>query len=178
MGPDRGTAARAPAALRLRRARFEDVPGVLRLIERAVERGCRNHYNPAQRRAVFLGYAQSLFIEVLERFDTVVAEAGPKARPVAMAQLDPVEQRLRALFVDDEAQGAGVGHWLLEHVAERARLRGCTRLHGAMSLNAVPFYTSAGFYRCAGAHRLQSAGIYVPVLPMERTLRRLPVSDS
>src|SRR3954462_15804422 len=64
------------ASLHLRRARFEDVPALLRLIAGAIERGCRQHYDAHQRRAVFLGYAGSLFVDVIGPYDTVVAESG------------------------------------------------------------------------------------------------------
>ena len=60
-----GSAARLPSSLEIRAIRFEDVPEVLRLIHRAVERGCRHHYDPAQRGAVTVSYAQNLFVESL-----------------------------------------------------------------------------------------------------------------
>src|SRR6185436_9709808 len=75
------------APLCLRRARFEDVSAVLRLIDEAVEHGCREHYGPAQRRAVFLTYAESLFVDVVSPFDTIVAER--QKRILGLAQLDP-----------------------------------------------------------------------------------------
>ena len=61
-----------------RLARFEDVPGILRLIERAIEHGCRDHYDERQRRAVFVAHASSLFIEALDPFATMVAEIGAR----------------------------------------------------------------------------------------------------
>jgi hypothetical protein len=38
----------SPRSLTVRRARFDDVPGLLRLMERAIETGCRPHYRPEQ----------------------------------------------------------------------------------------------------------------------------------
>src|SRR4051812_15413970 len=133
----------APSALRMRRARFEEVGDILRLVRRAVEHGCREHYRRAQRREVLWSYVSSLYVDVLGPSETVVAELD--ARLVGMAQLDPAIGRLRALFVDAPFQARGVGHALLAEIERRAISRGCTRLHGAMSLNAVPFYTRAGF---------------------------------
>lgn len=157
----------SPAPLtRLRVARFEDIPAVVRLIERAIERGCRRHYGPVERRAVFAGYAGSAFVEVLSPFETFVAETETGVL-VAFAQLDPSSGRLRALFVDGAAQGRGVGRATLAHVMARAAARGCRRVHGAMSLNAVPFYETAGFRRCAGREHLWSADIAIAVTPME-----------
>jgi GNAT superfamily N-acetyltransferase len=153
---------------RVRRTRFEEVPEVLRLIERAIERGCGDHYSAAQRRAVFLGYAQTLFLEVMMPFDTVVAEVA--GRIVGAAQLDLSDGRLRALFVESGNQGHGHGRELLAWVERRARARRLPRLHGAMSLNAVPFYAHAGFQPCSGNRLLTHGRENVPVLPMEKKL--------
>jgi GNAT superfamily N-acetyltransferase len=152
----------------LRFARFEDVPGVLRLVERAIERGCRGHYGPAERHAVYASYAQSAFVDVLGGFETFVAET-PDGAMTAFAQLDASAGRLRALFVDAGAQGRGVGRAMLAHVIERASARGNARVHGAMSLNAVPFYERSGFRRCAGRDQLWTQGIAIKVVPMERS---------
>jgi putative acetyltransferase len=157
---------RAGAAWRVRRARFEDVPAVLRLIERAIERGCAGHYGPPQRRAVYLGYAQSLFLEVMLPYDTVVAEVA--GQMVGAAQLDLGEGRLRALFVDDGHQGRGYGRQLLGWAEGRARERRLGRLHGAMSLNAVPFYARAGYQPCGGNRLITHGRETVPVVPMEK----------
>jgi putative acetyltransferase len=153
---------------RVRRAHFEDGPALLRLIERAVERGCANHYRPAQRRAVFLSYAQSLFVDLLGPAETVVGERD--GRIVAVAQLAPAMSRLSALFVDASEQGQGHGQALLEWVKRRALQHGLSHLVGAMSLNAVGFYARAGFRPATGRRHLVHLGIIVPVLPMELVL--------
>jgi GNAT superfamily N-acetyltransferase len=152
----------------VRRARFEDAPELLRLIERAVEAGCARDYRPAQRRAVFLSYAETLFLDILGPAETFVAEAA--GRPIGMAQLRVDTGRLSALFVDRDLQGHGVGYALLGWVLAHATKRRLRRVHGAMSLNAVPFYARAGFQPCAGRRQLIHQGVVVPVLPMERFL--------
>jgi GNAT superfamily N-acetyltransferase len=152
----------------LRPVRFEDVSAVLGLIHAAVEHGCRDYYDRAQRAAVFASYAHSLFIDVLGPFETVAVEAN--GRLVAFAQVDPESDRLRALFVEAELQHRGLGRALLEEIERRAIGRGARRLHGAMSLNAIPFYLRAGFRPCGGAERLIAAGVSVPVLRMEKGL--------
>ena len=55
----------APERLCVRPARFEDGGALLRMIESALEAGCRDSYSPAQRRAVFLTYAETLFVDLV-----------------------------------------------------------------------------------------------------------------
>jgi GNAT superfamily N-acetyltransferase len=156
------------APWRVRRASFEDVPASLRLIERAVEQGCAQHYRPAQRRAVFLSYAQCLFVDVLGPAETFVAEINGVISGVA--QLQPGPGRLSALFIDAVGQGQGHGQALLAWIEARAVQAGLPSIHGAMSLNAVSFYTRAGYHLCTGRRELVHGGIAVPVLPMEKFL--------
>jgi GNAT superfamily N-acetyltransferase len=163
---------RCPPDLQMRSMRFDEVPEVLRLVERAVERGCRNHYDPRQRAAVCAAYAGALFVEALGPFETVVVEQ--QGRVIAIAQLDPSHDRLRALFVDAGCQQRGVGRALLSDIEDRARRRRRTRLDGAMALNAVGFYLRAGFLPCGGPEHLGSASVSVPVQRMEKHLRGKP----
>jgi N-acetylglutamate synthase-like GNAT family acetyltransferase len=156
-----------PESVVMRAARFEDVPAILRLIDRAVDRGCARDYDLAQRRAVFLSYGRHLFIETLERFELIAADRDGTL--VGAAQLDPADGRLRALFVDGPWQGRGLGAALLAEIETRAARHRLPRLHGAMSLNAVPFYTRQGFRPCAGPTQL-TGRIVVPVVPMEKRL--------
>jgi GNAT superfamily N-acetyltransferase len=155
--------------LSVRTARFEDVAAILRLVEEAIETGCRNHYDPVQRRAVFLGYAANMFVDVLGPFETVTGELGGAL--AAVAQLDVGRGGLRALFVGGAFQGQGIGRALLDHVEARARAAGCRQLGGAMSLNAVPFYTRAGYRQSDDPERLLTAGVRVPVVRMAKSLR-------
>jgi GNAT superfamily N-acetyltransferase len=174
-----GQAAKLPSSLEVRAIRFEEVSATLDLIRRAVECGCRSHYAPAERSAVFASYAQNLFVEALGPYDTIAAvdrnppdpPDPPGGRLIGFAQLDPTASRLRALFVDGDLQQRGVGTALLAEIERRARGRGLTRLHGAMALNAVPFYLRAGFRPCPGPERLVASGVSVPVLRMEKDLR-------
>jgi putative acetyltransferase len=158
--------------LSVRATRFEEVSAVLRLIESAIGHGCRDHYDAAQRRAVYLGYASNLFVDALGPFETLAADMG--GRLAAVAQLDLAAGTLRALFVNAALQGQGIGCALLAAAEARARAAKCSRLRGAMSLNAVRFYARAGFVPCGGPEPLQSAGVRVPVLWMEKSLRASP----
>jgi putative acetyltransferase len=155
--------------LEMRALRFEEVSVILRLVGRAIAHGCRYHYGPAQREVVFGNYARTLFVDALEPLDNVAATLD--GRLVAFAQLDAASCRLRALFVDADEQQRGVGRALLAEVEARAVRRGCARLHGAMSLNAVPFYARAGYAPCAGPERLQATGVPIPIVRMEKRLR-------
>lgn len=148
--------------------RFEDVPRALRLIRRAVEEGCRTHYGARQRSAVFAAYASTLFVEAPGPFETIAAYAADHM--IAIAQFDPADERLRAMFVDAGVQGRGVGRALLAFVEARASALGCTRIHGAMALNAVTFYRRAGFTTRPGPEHLTSGGVFIPVRRMEKPL--------
>ena len=161
----------------MRIARFEDVSGMLRLIDRALEHGCRGDYDERQRRSVYLGYASTLFIEALGPFETLVAEIA--GRLVGVAQLDPRIGVLRALFVDAGFQGQGVGRALLAAIEARARAARCKRLYGAMSLNALGFYGRAGFHARGGPQHLRGAWTRVPVVWMDKPLgaRQLGEAD-
>jgi GNAT superfamily N-acetyltransferase len=156
--------------LALRSIRFEEVAEVLRLVGRAVAFGCREHYTAEQRAVVFTTYARGLFIESLGPFENVAAER--EGRIVGFAQLDGRAGRLRALFVDPVSQGHGVGRALVAEIEARAARHGCTRLHGSMSLNAVPFYKRVGFLARGGPESLGPTGadIDVPIVRMEKRL--------
>jgi putative acetyltransferase len=152
----------------LRKARFEDVAEILRLVARAVAFGCRGQYDQAQRAAVCAAYSTTLFVDALGPFEMVVAER--EGHVIGFAQLDPADGRVRALFVDADQQGRGVGGALIAEVEACARRHGRARLHGSMSLNAVAFYARAGFRTCGGAERLSSTGVLVPIVRMEKLL--------
>ncbi|MEO8213537.1 MAG: GNAT family N-acetyltransferase [Myxococcales bacterium] len=154
----------------LRAVRFDEVAQVLRLIRRAVDVGCRNHYDRRQLEAVYASYAGTLFVDTLGPVETIAATVG--GRIAGVAQLDPVEGRLRALFVDGDCQGRGLGRALMAEIEARAVRHGCVRLHGAMSLNAVPFYAATGFRACHGPQRLVTARTLVPIVRMEKALAR------
>jgi GNAT superfamily N-acetyltransferase len=159
---------RSPS-LEMRLVRFEDVPEILRLVQRAVAHGCRDHYDPSQMAAVYASYAQTLFADARGPIENVAAEQ--EGRIIAFAQLDPASARLRALFVDAALQRRGVGRVLLAEIEARALRNGCTRLHGAMSLNAIPFYTQVGFRPCGRVENLTATGVPVPIVRMEKHLR-------
>jgi GNAT superfamily N-acetyltransferase len=152
----------------LRAVRFEDVPAILRLVRRAIEVGCREHYDREQQAAVFAGYATTIFVEALGPFESVVAEV--EGRVAGYAQFDAPSCRLRALFVDGDRQGGGVGRALLAEIERRAAERRCARVHGAMSLNAMPFYERCGYRALGGPERLTSMGVRVPIVRMEKRL--------
>jgi GNAT superfamily N-acetyltransferase len=158
----------ASERLVVRRARFEEGAELLRLIEGAVEAGCRSHYSAVQRRAVFLTYAENIFVELVQPIDTLVAVSGDSL--VGLAQVDPSSSRLRGLFVGAAAQGLGIGRALLAAAERMARSRGLAVLRGAMSLNATSFYAKSGFRACGGTDHLVRGGVVVPVVPMEKRL--------
>jgi putative acetyltransferase len=152
----------------VRRARFEEGAALLRLIEGAIEVGCRGHYSAAQRRAVFLTYAENIFVDLVNPVDTLVAEV--QGGLLGLAQLDAGSSRLRGLFVAGAVQGMGIGRALLGAIESIAHARGLSFIQGAMSLNATSFYAKAGFHPCSGGDHLIRGGVVVPVVPMEKRL--------
>ena len=156
--------------LELRPIELEEVAAIVGLIQRAIERGCCEHYDSAQRHAVFLTSAQELFTETPGPFESIVVARNETL--VGFAQFAAPMGQLRALFVDGDVQHLGIGTLLITEIERRVRLQGGTRLYGAMSLNAVPFYTAAGFHPLGGPERRTSAGVSVPVVRMEKLLRR------
>jgi len=156
------------ASIEVSAVRFEDVPEILRLVARSIAFACREHYDQAQRAAVYATYAGAMFVEWRGPFESLVQRID--GRIVGFAQLDPAGGRLRALFVDADWQGRGVGRALLADVEARAVQRGCARLHGAMSLNAVLFYARCGFRTCGDAEPLGSNRVAVPIVRMEKRL--------
>jgi GNAT superfamily N-acetyltransferase len=158
--------------LRMRAVGFDELGQVLRLIRDAVEHGCRAHYNARQREAVCRSYATTLFIEARGTFEMLAAEQSGEL--VAFAQFDPQLGRLRGLFVEAALQRRGLGGALLAEVEARVRARGCLRLKGAMSLNAVPFYAKAGFrplpHPVPGSDVMLTAGVSLPVVLMRKDL--------
>jgi GNAT superfamily N-acetyltransferase len=155
--------------LELRPIELEEVTAILGLIQRAIERGCRERYDPAQRHAAFRTYAEELFAEPPGLFESIVVTQNES--PVGFAQFDPATGRLRALFVDGDVQHLGIGTFLITEIERRVRAQGGRRLYGAMSLDAVPFYTLAGFRPLGGPERRASAGVSVPVVRMEKLFR-------
>jgi GNAT superfamily N-acetyltransferase len=146
------------------------VPALLRLIQGAIEAGCSQVYDSDQRRAVFLSYATTLFIDTAQPIEIVIAEEA--GRPLGVAELDTTG-RLRALFVAAEVQGRGVGTRLLSEVETLARDGGLDRIQGAMSLNAERFYARAGYVRFGQPHVIRPMGTPVRIIPMQKQLRRL-----
>jgi GNAT superfamily N-acetyltransferase len=155
--------------LELRPIEREEVASIMELIERAIERGYREHYDSAQRHAVFLTCSQELFSETTGLFESIVVARNDA--PVGFAQFDRTTGRLRALFVDGAVQHIGIGTLLITEIEGRVRLAGGKRLYGAMSLNAVAFYTLAGFRSLSGPERHTCAGVLVPLVRMEKLFR-------
>ena len=159
---------RLPPNLGARPANLLDVPRLLELVEASVAAGCRDHYTPPQRHAVYLSYVSHLFVDVVSEMETWLIEG--EALPLAVAQLDPIRGRLRALFVAPARQGQGLGRLLLSGMEAMARKRGVHELHGAMSMNAVSFYQRAGFLRLGAAEVVPMFGIGVVVQTMRKML--------
>ena len=64
---------------------------------------------------------------------------------LGFGELVPDEREVRAVYVDPERAGEGVGRRLLAHLEATARERGLERLHLRSSKNAAGFYERCGW---------------------------------
>lgn len=77
------------------------------------------------------------------------------------------EQLLKALYVDPQASGLGIGTRLLALIEEQANAK---RISLKASLNAIPFYTRAGFLKVRDTEQELSDGSRMAALEMVKAL--------
>lgn len=155
----------------IRRATVEDESAILEVHRRAVQAIDRRFYtetqiaswggrlNPAEEAALE---------EILGCSDLLVAvRAG---RVVGFAQLVPAGGEVRAVYVDPEVGGRGVGSALLDRLEGIAVERGLEDLELRASLNAVPFYRARGWTATEETtHRLVD-GTEIPCVRMRKSV--------
>ncbi|MDP3856224.1 MAG: arsenic resistance N-acetyltransferase ArsN2 [Stagnimonas sp.] len=116
---------RAPT-LEIRPARREDYPTVIALLDAAHLPHC------------------DLTPEHLDEF--LLAERGERLEGVVGLEGQGEARLLRSLAVAERAQGAGLGHLLMEAAEARARAQGASRLW-LLTTTAEPFFARAGYLR-------------------------------
>jgi hypothetical protein len=136
----------------LRSARFEDVPVLLRLIE-----------GPSTTGAATITTARNAGPSI-----SATNRASSPTRSDSLVLWSPSSvggwppSRCAHCSWTAAIQGQGLGRASLAALEARARTAGCSRIRGAISLNAVPFYARVGFLPCDGPARLLSADVPGP----------------
>ncbi len=100
----------------------------------------------------------------------VVAVPNENDMIIGFGSIVPLQQELRALYVDPAFAGRGVGTKILSNLEELALLHGVNKLHMDASLNAERFYSRHGYLVVnRGIHRLNS-GIDMNCVKMSKQL--------
>lgn len=97
------------------------------------------------------GYSQEALLRFFEKHDAGLALAGTPADAVGFAawyRVDASTMKLDKLYVLPQHHRTGIGHALIEHVGEQAKLAGCSSL--TLNVNrgntqAIRAYERCGF---------------------------------
>ena len=175
--------------LRVRVARAEDVPELLRLIPRSVRGLSRSHYSPAQIEASIqhvFGPDTQLIAD--ETYFVVTAGAeivacggwsrretlygGDQHKATADPLLDPATDaaRIRAFFVDPDFARRGIGSLLMNACMDAARAAGFRRLELGATLPGEPLYARFGFQALERVDVPMPGGEVLPIVRMTRGL--------
>jgi GNAT superfamily N-acetyltransferase len=139
-------------AISFRRAAYEDVPAIVRMLADDALGARRERYTDPLPDSYYLAYTE---IERDPNNELIVAEANDAV--VAVLQLTYISSlshqgACRALVegvrVDGSVRGQGVGHRLLEHAIGRARARNCRMVQlttDKQRPDAHRFYEDLGF---------------------------------
>jgi len=105
---------------------------------------------------------------MLSDSEFLVAETGGSV--VGFSQLLPESCEVRAVYVDPDAQGGGVGSALLERIESVAREMGLEEVELRSSLNAVSFYSNRGCKRVQDTTHRLADGSELPCVLMRKRL--------
>ena len=121
----------------IRRARPDDHPALVALMRAS------NGYEAPAARAMIDGFTATWTYDQADEVWVLDGESGP----AGFYQLIPHgegDQELDLFFTDNAAQGQGVGRRLFEHMAERARALGASRVMISSNPGAADFYRRMG----------------------------------
>jgi putative acetyltransferase len=144
----------------IRRARPEEATAISALIDRTVLVSNIADYDAAAIDALRVYSTPSYIAERMAGRDVFVALDGD--RLIGTVSLG--DGRLRAMYVDPERQGSGLGRRLVEHLEAHARSLGHLELKLSSSL------TARGFYRKVGYREIEYQAAEVPTWLMEKKL--------
>lgn len=128
----------------------------------AVRYTCASHYSEQHLAAWLSGRTPEGYLPGIERGEMYTAEADLGICGFGHA----VPGEIKAVFVDPQAVGQGVGASLCHHGLEQARVGGCKTVKVIASLNAVGFYRGFGFTEVGSVTSVKD-GLELPFMQME-----------
>lgn len=128
----------APDMVFLRAGHVQDLDAVMAIMERAFAPCFGEAWTRSQCAGILPMYGVTL----------TIAHRGAMAIGFALARSVMDEAELLLLAVDPEAQGAGVGHQLLQHFIRESRKSGASTIHLEVrdGNSAAHLYSHAGFH--------------------------------
>lgn len=178
------------SAIRIRAARFEEIPTLEDLIVRSARLLSRGFYSEAETEAAIahvFGVDSDLVGDstylVAEHEDGALLGCGGWSRRETLfggdnfaarqaGFLDPARDpaRIRAFFVDPQAARGGVGTAILAACEDGARAAGFVRTSLMATLPGVPFYSRFGYVPSGDAIEYDCGGVPVRFQPMGKPL--------
>ncbi len=173
-----------------RRARFDDIPALERLIARSARALSAGDYRPEQIEGALrgaFGVDRQLLRDgtyfVIDRDGTPAACGGWSFRRTLFggdarpdrdpARLDPATEaaRIRAFFVAPEHARQGLASMLLRHCEAEARMQGFTRFALMSTLPGLPLYARHGYRPGEPLDYPLAPGSSIRFVPMEKVWR-------
>lgn len=159
--------------MRIREATHEDREAVYRVHQRSIQQLGPRGYDDEQVAAWGAGGGPEEYALEAESNHFVVAERDGAV--VGFGEFDaetgeyltaPVDAEVKAVYVDPDVAGDGVGTALLEHLESAAREAGHDSFGLCSSLNAVEFYERHGYARVGKQPHEFSGGVEGTVVEM------------
>jgi putative acetyltransferase len=125
-----------------------DAEAIVRTHHEAVWNTAHNHYSPDVLEAWAVKLADTSYEQVRREIldaDLVVLVAESASRVAGFGMIAPVDEELRAVYVDPTFGRQGVGAAILERLEQTARERGVTQLNLSASINAEAFYAKHAY---------------------------------
>jgi len=97
--------------------------------------------------------------------------AGPTDGPQKSERLNPLTDpaRIRAMFIDPDYSGKGIGSWILEQSEKAAQAKGFLKGALGATLSGLSFYRAKGWTDLNEKHAVLPDGIAIKVVQMEKS---------
>ena len=145
--------------MEIRRATRDDAAAIHDLHTRSVKGLWGTHYSQTQIDGWIAGRSPEGYLPAISRGEMFVADANSGLLGFGHATSDSV----KAIFVDPDVAGTGVGSALLQHALACIGKHGPIRL--TSTLNAVTFYRRFGF-RVSGERLIEKGHVSIPAVDM------------